>query len=67
MIKDEPASTPKKRAKRVPLLSNGRPEVFMADWIKRGPAGIRVGSPAEDPQKNKPAASKDVPSLAADS
>lgn len=43
MSNDKPSAnkTPKKRA----TLSNGLPEVFMADSIKRGATSMRVDQP----------------------
>lgn len=47
-MSDETSSAKRTATKRVPLLSNGLPEVFMADWIMRSPANARVGPPVAD-------------------
>lgn len=52
MSKDKPQPAP--HPKRLPLLSNGLPEVFMPDWIMRGAASVRVHPPAPKTSEQAP-------------
>ena len=55
MSKDKPQPTPQTHPKRVPLLSNGLPEVFMPDWMMRGAASVRIDPAAADTRNQRPA------------